>query len=142
MKPIFRFVRAFLIAALIGVAAGATDATSAAEPLGLSPVHHQPFQVSSCEILGKSFGTLLAGGNIRYQGENYPVDASHVSGALILFTGPNVKATFRASHGRPVDEGDNGEPLRIGVDVAGTLRIEVAGRVLTVPAREHCTIFE
>jgi hypothetical protein len=61
---------------------------------------------------------------------------------LILFTGPNVKATFRASHGRPVDEGDNGEPLRIGVDVAGTLRIAVAGRVLTVPAREHCTIFE
>ena len=138
----FRFVRVFLIAALIGVAARAADATTATDALALSPVHHRPFQVSSCQLLGKSFGTLLAGGDIRYRGQNYLVDSSHVSGALILFTGPNVKATFRASHGRPVDEGDNGEPLRIGVDVAGTLRIEVAGRVLMVPAREHCTIFE
>jgi hypothetical protein len=142
MKPSFRIARAILMAALIGVAAGAADATTAADATGLSPVHHRPFQVSSCELLGKSFGTLLAGGDIRYRGRNYPTDASHASGAVILFTGPNVKATFRASHGRHVDEADNGEPLRIGADVAGTLSIEVAGRVLTVPAREHCTIFE
>lgn len=142
MKPISRLAHEFLIAAFIGVIAGQANATPAANTLGLSPVHHLPFQVSSCELLGKSFGTLSAGGVIRFQGQNYSIDASHASGDLILYRGPKVKATFRTSHSRLVAEGDNGEPIRIGDDVAGTLRIEVAGHVLTMPAHEHCTIFE
>lgn len=130
-----------MIAAWIGVGAAANAAT-ADMGSGLSPVTARPPQVSSCVLVGKSFGILEAGGKIRFQGQNYAVDSSLGSVDQITYLGPKVKATFHSAHGRHVGEGENGEPLGAAGDVAGTLRVELAGHVITVPARERCTIFE
>ena len=141
MNRVVQFFQASFIAAWIGVGAAANAAT-ADKGSGLSPVHVRPPQVSSCVLVGKSFGTLEAGGTIRFQDQNYAVDSSRGSVDQITYLGPKVKATFHSANGRPIGEGENGEPIGVAGDVAGTLSIEVAGRLLTVPAREHCTIFE
>lgn len=122
--------------------AGGANAPTADNAVGLSPVHVRPLQVSGCVLVGTSFGTLEAGGSLRFRGQDYAVDSSHGSGDRIVYRGPNVKATFYSAHGRPVGEGESGEPIGAAGDVAGVLRVEVAGRVLSVPAREHCIIFE
>ena len=141
MNRVFQIVQTSLIAAWIGVGAAA-NAVTLDKGSGLSPVHVRPPQVSSCALVGKSFGTLEAGGTIRFQGQNYAVEFSQASADRITFLGPKVKATFHSAHGRHIGEGENGEPIGVAGDVAGTLSIEVAGRLLTVPAREHCIIFE
>ena len=141
MKTTFKIVSACLMTAWIGVGAAANTAT-ADDAVGLSPIQVRPLQVSGCVLVGKSFGTLEAGGVLRFRGQNYTVATSHGSADRIVYLGPNVKATFRSAHGRHVGEGENGEPIGAAGDLAGTLRVEVAGRVLTVPARERCIIFE
>ena len=140
MKIAFK-IAVSLIAAWLG--AGAAANTAAADnSVGLSPVRVRPLQVSGCVLVGKAFGTLEAGGDLQFAGRNYAVATSHGSADRIEYLGPNLKATFRSAHGRHVGEGENGEPIGAAGDVAGTLRVEVAGRVLTVPARERCIIFE
>jgi len=141
MKRIFQIVQASSIAAWIGIGAAA-NASTTDHAVGLSPTHVRPPQVSTCVLVGKSFGTLEAGGFIRFRDRNYPVDTSQGSADEIQYVGPNVKATFHSAHGRHVGEGENGEPTGMAGDVAGTLSIEVAGRIFTVPASEHCIIFE
>lgn len=100
-------------------------------------------QVSGCELVGKAFGYITPGADITFQGVRYPVEkASGVNNQVIL-TGPNVRAVFTPKPGGKIHEDASGGPLGLASpEPSGTLRIEVAGHVITTPAKEHCVIFE
>ena len=130
------------IAPLLAVGAVNAAPSVAAPDSSLTPVHPRPAQVSGCKLVGKAFGTLEAGGEVIFKGDSFKVSESHGQPDRIVYSGPKVRAVFTPRHGRAVVEGDNGMPNGAGPDVSGTLRIEIAGTVITTNAREHCDLFE
>jgi hypothetical protein len=93
-------------------------------------------------VVGKAFGTIAAGGEINFKGERFEVTESHGQPDRIEYSGPKVRVVFTPKRGYYVAEGDNGSLERSGPDVPGTIRIEIAGYVITTSAREHCIMFE
>jgi hypothetical protein len=108
----------------------------------LTPVHHPASQVSGCELVGRAFGTISAGGEIIFKGERFEVTESHGRPDRIVYSGPKLRAVFTPKRGHKVREGENGAPDRNGPDAPGTIRIEIAEFGITTGAHEHCVVFE
>lgn len=108
----------------------------------LTPIHYPAPQVSGCQLIGKAFGTLIAGGDILFKGSRYEVSESHGLPDRIIYTGPKMRAVFTPKRAGSILEGDNGAPNLVGRDTRGMLRIEIGGSIVTTEAREHCVWFE
>jgi hypothetical protein len=124
--------------ALVSAILPALNATGAprvplrpAPDTSLTPVHHPASQVSGCELIGKAFGTVSAGGEIIFKGEKFEVTESHGRPDRIVYSGPKVRAVFTPKRGHKVSEGENGAPDGTGPDAPGTVRIEIAEFVIT-----------
>lgn len=116
--------------------------TVSAPSSDLSKVHYPAPQVSGCQLVGRAFGTLTAGGEVVFKGSRYEVSESRGVPDNIVYTGPKVRAVFTPKRAGSILEGDNGVPDRIGPDAHGTLRIQIDGFLVTTDAREHCVWFE
>ena len=100
-------------------------------------------RVSGCELRGKAFGDIAAGGDITFDGVRYEVEQASGVGNQVIYTGPKVRAVFTPGSGGKIEEDKDGLPVALAPsDPAGTVRIEVAGQVVSTVAREHCIIFE
>ena len=126
------------------VAPAVQASTKPANGSGLTatPPGREP-QVSSCELRGEAFGVISAGGAIIYDGVSYEVARAQGINNQVVYTGPKVRAVFTPRVGEKIQEDADGLPLDLAPsDPTGTLSIEVAGKTVTTPAREHCVIFE
>jgi hypothetical protein len=141
-RKLFCAVALFSLTLPDGAVGAETSSPRLAPDSRLTPVHHRAPQVSGCEVVGKAFGTIAAGGAIIFKGERFDVTDSQGRPDRIDYSGPRVRAVFTPKRGHKVTEGDNGSPERSGPDVPGTIRIEIAGSVITTSAREHCIVFE
>jgi hypothetical protein len=100
-------------------------------------------QTSGCELIGKAFGAISAGGEVTFNGQGYQVEDVHSADNQIVYSGPNIRVIFTPKAGARLQEDEDGEPSRLSrPEPRGMVRIEVAGHVVTTPAREHCVIFE
>ena len=126
----------------VSVFARSSEHPNSARNSDLTPVHYAAPQVTGCQLVGKTFGTLIAGGEIVFKGAHYEVAESHGLPDKIVFFGPKVRAIFTPKVSGSILEGDYGAPDRVGPDARGTLRIEIGGAVVVTDAAEHCVWFE
>ena len=122
--------------------ANSSESRISAPSSDLTPVHYPAPQVTGCQVVGRTFGTLIAGGEMVFKGVHYKAVESHGTPDRIVYSGPQFRALFAPKRAGSILEGDNGVPNRIGSDARGTLRIEFDGTVVTTDAREHCVWFE
>jgi hypothetical protein len=100
-------------------------------------------QTTGCELIGKAFGVITAGGDITYNGQRYRIEAVHSADNKVFYSGPNIRVIFTPNAGARLQEDEDGDPSRLSrPEPRGTARIEVDGHVVTTPALEHCVIFE
>lgn len=134
-----------LLVALAPIASAIAGSPAPATPAptsSLKPIHFPAPQVTGCRLVGRAFGTLIAGGDVMFKGSRYEVSESHGTPNRIVYTGPKMRAVFTPKRGGSILEGDDGVPNRVGRDARGTLRIEIEGSLVTTDAREHCVWFE
>lgn len=138
----------FVVLVLVVLASAANAFANSSElPISapssdLAPAHYPAPQVTGCQLVGKTFGTLVAGGEIVFKGNRYEVTQSRGTPDKLVYSGPKVRAIFTPKRAGSILEGDDGTPGRIGRDARGTLRIEIGGSVVVTEAREHCVWFE